>query len=144
MPNLSQILKEEIARVARKELRQATEVLKRSIATLKADRAGQAKKIKALEQRVGSLTRATRKIVPSTEAQDVQPKNRYSARSVAAQRKRLGLSAADYGRLIGVTGQSIYKWEEGTATPRATQKQALASIRGIGKREALARLAQTS
>ena len=32
---------------------------------------------------------------------------RFSARSVKAQRSRLGLSAADYGKLVGVSGLTM-------------------------------------
>jgi DNA-binding transcriptional regulator YiaG len=51
------------------------------------------------------------------------------------------LSAADFGLLIGVSGQSIYKWEDGKVRPRAKQLQAILSLRGLGKREAAERLA---
>ena len=55
-------------------------------------------------------------------------------------RARLGLSAADFGRLVSASGQSIYNWEAGKASPRATQQAAIAAVRGIGKREAAKRL----
>ncbi len=57
-------------------------------------------------------------------------------------RARLGLSAAEFGRLIGASGQSVYNWETGKAVPRASQRAALAAIRGMGKREAGKRLAE--
>jgi hypothetical protein len=41
-----------------------------------------------------------------------------------------------------VTGHTIYKWEHGTSRPRRAQLSALASIRRLGKTEALARLEQ--
>jgi len=56
----------------------------------------------------------------------------------------LGLSAADYGKLIGVTGHTIYSWEKGTSRPRKTQLPVLASIRQMGKKEVHARLEQLS
>ena len=66
----------------------------------------------------------------------------YSQGGLRSQRKRLGLSAADYGKLIGVTGQTIYSWEQETSRPRKQQVARVASLRHLGKREALARLAQ--
>jgi hypothetical protein len=44
--------------------------------------------------------------------------------------------------LLGVSGQSVYKWEHGESRPRAKQLEAIAALRGIGKREAAARLGQ--
>jgi DNA-binding transcriptional regulator YiaG len=67
---------------------------------------------------------------------------RFSARSVRAQRKRLKLSAADYGKLVGVSGLTVYNWESGKAHPRKAQFAAVVAIRGIGKRDALRRLAE--
>ena len=67
-------------------------------------------------------------------------RSRFSAEGLKAHRERLGLSADNYGRLIGVSGLSIYNWEGGKAKPRESSIAALASIRGIGKREAAKRL----
>ena len=57
-----------------------------------------------------------------------------------AQRERLGFSAADYAKLVGVSPVTIYNWEHGKSRPRKEQLAALAAVRGIGKREALAKL----
>jgi DNA-binding transcriptional regulator YiaG len=65
---------------------------------------------------------------------------RFSARSVKAQRARLGLSAADYAKLVGVTQLTVYNWESGKTRPRQEQLASLVSVRGIGKREAQKRL----
>jgi len=72
----------------------------------------------------------------------VEPLNgvRFSVRSVKAQRKRLGLSAEKYAKLVGVAALTIYSWESGKTRPRKAQLAALVAVRGIGKREALKRL----
>ena len=66
--------------------------------------------------------------------------SRFSAKGLKSLRARLGLSAVEFGQLVGASGQSIYIWETGKAVPRASQQASLASIRGIGKREAAKRL----
>jgi DNA-binding transcriptional regulator YiaG len=65
---------------------------------------------------------------------------RFSARSVKAQRARVKLSAANYGKLVGVSGLTIYSWESGKSRPRKQQFARLVAVRGLGKREALAKL----
>ena len=65
---------------------------------------------------------------------------RFAARWVKADRERLGLSAKDYGLLVGVAGLTIYNWEKGKSKPRDKQLAAWAKVRGIGKREAWRRL----
>ncbi len=65
---------------------------------------------------------------------------RYSAKSLQSNRRRLGLSAADYGKLIGVSNKTVYRWESGKARPRKQQIAAYAALRTLGKNEARARL----
>ena len=60
---------------------------------------------------------------------------------MASNRKRLGLSAADFGLLAGASGQSVYAWEQGKARPRGKNLAAIAALRGVGKREVVERLA---
>ena len=66
---------------------------------------------------------------------------RFSAGRVAAERKRLGLSAEDYARLVGVSMVTIYNWEKGlTSRPHGRAAVAWEATVGIGKREARDRL----
>ena len=77
------------------------------------------------------------KTQPSMEAAE---KARFSRSWLKSHRQRLGLSAADYALLVGVSAQTIYNWEQGDSKPRRKQVAALAAVRGFGKREALKRL----
>lgn len=61
---------------------------------------------------------------------------------MASNRKRLGLSAQDFGLLVGATGQSVYQWEQGKSKPRPQNVTAIAALRGLGKRAVVARLAE--
>ena len=69
---------------------------------------------------------------PQAEADEMEGM-RFSARSVKAQRQRLGLSAADYGKLLGVSGLTIYNWEHEKSRPRKAQFAALVAARDLGK-----------
>ena len=77
-----------------------------------------------------------RKPVSVSEAEG----RRFSPGWLKAHRHRLGLAAADYAELVGVSPQTIYNWEHGRSKPRKEQLAALAAIRRIGKREAQRRL----
>jgi DNA-binding transcriptional regulator YiaG len=65
---------------------------------------------------------------------------RFRAGGVKSHRQKLGLSASDYGRLVGVSELSVYHWESGKSRPRPEQLAKLAAVRGLGKREAIKRL----
>jgi DNA-binding transcriptional regulator YiaG len=142
MPNIASVLKEEIARVARKESRGDTQKLKKSSAQYRSDIAALKRRVQALEQMVARLAKASRKAAPAAAADTEEPgtRLRFSAKGLASQRRRLGLSAADVALLLGVSGQSIYKWEDGKARPRASQLPAIATLRGMSKKQALAKL----
>ena len=69
---------------------------------------------------------------------------RFRAAGMASNRKRLGLSAAEFGRLVGASGQSVYLWEQGKAKPRPQYLAAIAALRSAGKKEVAARLAEVA
>jgi len=145
MPNIANVLKSEIARVSRKEARSETEALKKASAEHRRQIAALGRRITELEREIRRLARGTapRKAADEETAED-GPSRRFSAKGFAAQRKRLGLSAQALGALIGVSGQSVYHWESGKTRPRASQIEAIAAVRKMGKREAAARLAELS
>ena len=60
----------------------------------------------------------------------------FNGKAVAAERKRLGLSAADYGELVGVSMLTIYNWEKGKSVPREAALEKWLAVRGIGKAKA--------
>ena len=140
MPNLGSILKDEIRRLARREIRSQVAATKRAAAQHRRDIAELKRLVKSLANRLAFLESQEKKRVskPSTETPSGQV--RFSARWLKAQRERLGLSAADYGKLVGVSSLTIYNWEGGKGKPRREKVAVLAAMRGIGKREALKRL----
>jgi DNA-binding transcriptional regulator YiaG len=135
MPNLGSVLKSEIIRLARKEARLQIEPLKTSNGVLRRDVAELKRQVAVLQREHKGQKKAAA-VAPATEA----TKARFSAKGLRSLRARLGLSAADFGKLAGASAQSIYNWETGKAVPRAKQADALASLRTLGKRAALARL----
>ena len=66
---------------------------------------------------------------------------RFSAKGLASQRRRLGLSADACGLLLGASGQSVYNWEAGKARPRASHLVAIVALRGLSKTQAVEVLA---
>jgi len=140
MANITVVLREEISRLARKEIKNQTEALKKASVEYRKKIAEMRRQISELERKVKFLEKQGPKIIQPKEGEDDNGNFRFSARGLRSNRKRLGLSASDYGKLIGVTGQTVYKWEQEAARPRKQQVAALAGLRRMGKKEALARL----
>ena len=140
MPNIAAILKNEISRVARKEVRAETVALKKVAATYRSEIAALKRRTHALEQQLRHLNKVRAKHAPPASSNESPDKLRFSAKGFASLRRRHGLSASDCGLLVGASSQSIYNWEEGKVRPRAKHLPAIAALRTLGKREAKARL----
>lgn len=142
MPNLSQLLKEEISRLARKEVRAEIESLKKASIQYRSDIAALKRRVAELEKRLGSVARQTARATGRPEPVDGEAApRRFSVKGLKSLRGRLDLSAGDFGAIIGVSAQTIYNWESGATRPRAEQLATLAALRKAGKREILARQA---
>lgn len=144
MTNLANVLKAEVARLARKELRAETEDLKKTVATQKAEIAALKRRTLDLEKALKALMRQAAagaertKLAVSSDSDESHL--RFRAAGMASNRKRLGLNAADFGLLIGATGQSVYLWESGKSKPNRENLASIAALRGAGKREVSAKL----
>ena len=142
MPNIATMLKQEIVRLARREVRQRTDTLKKMSAQYRRDIAELKRRLSELQRKVMPLQKQVLKSVPAQSAEPETEHVRFTAKGLRSQRQRLGLSADNYGKLIGVPAQTIYSWEQETSRPRESQLACIASLRHIGKREAQTRLEQ--
>jgi DNA-binding transcriptional regulator YiaG len=142
MPNIASLLKSEILRLARKEVRNELEGLKKASAQYRAEIAQLKRRVVQLEKQQTRVSKKILKKPEMPEGEESTTRIRYSAKRLAAQRQKLGLSAADMGALLGVSGQTVYHWEAEKNRPRQAQLVAIAALRKLGKREAKARLEQ--
>lgn len=138
MTSLANLLKAEITRLARKEVRALVEPLRKANARHRHELAGLRRQLAEQQRLIAALKRSTGK-APAASS-DPETTARFSAKGLKSLRARLGLSAADFGKLIGVSGQSVFHWESGKTIPRASQKTAIAGVRSLGKRAARDRL----
>lgn len=142
MPNIASLLKEEIARLVRRQLRSETESIKKASSRYRSEIAALKRRIEALEKQISRLERMVPKKAAPAVREESESKLRFKPQGVRAQRTRLGLSAPEMGALMGVSAQTIYNWEAGKSRPRAEQLAIIAVVRKMGKREAKARLDQ--
>jgi len=148
MPNFNIALKNEIARVARKELRDELATLRKSSATLRADVSNLRKQVKALDVTLRTLGRSIAKATPPKPAQpDAAPAREgrkvagvFNPESLLAKRHELGLTQVQMAKLLGVSSLTQYKWESGQAVPRASKLPGILTVLALGKRAALAKL----
>jgi DNA-binding transcriptional regulator YiaG len=139
MPNIASALKQEIARVARREIRRETEATLKAIGSYRHQIAELKRRLAALERQVKSGSKQRRKS-STPDTSNEAPSLRFRPDGLKKHRERLGLSAADAGKIMGVSALSVYKWESGKVRPRGAQLQKIAVLRGLGRREARERL----
>lgn len=137
MTNIASALRSEISRVARKEVRAEIDSLKKAsaqyrgaIAQLRREVAELHKQLKKSDTAAAAESRAAKSV-------DAHTARRFSSTRLAAHRAKLGLSAAAYGKLVGMSGATIFHWEQGKSRPNGEQLQRLAAVRALGKRAAV-------
>ncbi len=136
MPNIATVLKDEIVRLARKEVRKEVEGLKKASVRYRTEIAALKRRVAELEKKHVRLEKkAPKKVIPEAEGEGIT-RHRFSARRFAAQRQKLGVSAGAMGTLLGVSAQSVYNWEAGKSRPRPQQLAGIAALRRLGKRQA--------
>ncbi len=140
MSTLVSALKHEITRLARKEIAAGTAVLRKASAQYRRDIASLKRQTDALSKQVAYLERQEKKRLSKRAPVTSAERKRFSRRGLATHRKSVGLSGADYAKLVGVSAQTIYSWEQGKSRPRVRQLAALVAVRDLGKREAQRRL----
>jgi len=136
MGRMESALRDEIARLARKEVKAVIDPL--------------LKEIKRLKEGQRTLKRATAKGVapakvkpPTLElpTQKAVEEARIGPRWLKALRKRNKISQGQLADLVGVSMSAVGSWEYGIAKPGGENKAKLVALRKMGKREVKALLA---
>ena len=135
MANIASVLKEEITRLARKELRSETESLKKASALYRSEIAALKRRTASLEQQLSRLEKSASKNAVVQVNPEETTKARFTANGFKTLRQRLGLTAEAIGTLLDVSAQTIYSWEAGNTRPREQQMVRIVMLRGMGKRD---------
>lgn len=145
MPNVLQVLKAEIARIARKEARALVSPVKKPSGKLRSFVADLKRRVAALEKANGQLQSRLSKLESSqpAPAESQDKRGWISGKGIRNLRNKLGLTQADFARLVQVSPITVYQWESKSSmlTFRGGTKARVFAVRGIGAREAKQRLA---
>jgi len=147
MSNVVKILKAEIARISKKEAKSATQAIGKSNTWLRKTVADLKKRLVLLEKENKRMVAAMKKYQvaqPERLEQEEGRKARFTSKGINSLRKKLRLSQADFGKLLGTTPHAVYLWEkkDGQLSLRDKTKAAILSVKGLGAREAKEKLAE--
>ncbi len=129
MAKLETVMKEAIARGARRQVRVLVLPLRREVIRLR-------RKVGALQGMLTTLRRdaaALKRLVAA--APPLVRAARLSPRLVRSLRNRLGLSQMALARLVGVSAAAVGHWEAGASTPTGQNRATVVALRKVGKRE---------
>jgi len=145
MPDIARVMREEIARLARKEVKAATEKLHKDNLQLKRTAAEHKRRIAKLERDNRQLLAdAEKRREQAVKVSDEEVEGaRITAKMIQATRKKLGLSQAELAALVEVNPFTVFQWEhkEGRLAFRGDTKAAIVEVRKLTKAEAAERLA---
>ena len=145
MSNVVNVLKEEVARISKREAKSATQAIGKSNTWLRKTVADFKKRLVVLEKENKRLVAVIKKykVEQPEKVEAEEGKNaRLTSKSIRGLRKKLRLSQADFGKLLGTTPHAVYLWEKkiGALNLRDKTKAAILSVRGLGAREAKEKL----
>lgn len=140
MPNIATLLKDEIVRLSKRAARKELEPTLRLSAQQRRHIAALRREVATLKRDLSLLKRKVATGQASRQNEGSGARLRFVAKGFRSHRTRLGLSAAELGKLLGVSAQSIYNWERKISSPGADQLHRIAALRNLGKREARSKL----
>jgi len=123
MGKMESALRDEIARLARKEVKTATDPLNKQIQELKA----QIRKVKRATAK-GAPAQSKTKLDLTASKKEVEA-TRIGPRWIKALRKRHKLSQGGLADLLGISMSAVCSWEYGRARPAGRNREALVALR---------------
>ena len=143
MSTFAKSFKDEVIRLARKEAKAAVAPIRKPSGANRSALADLKRRVASLEKETRRLAALLAKVPQPVVAPAAGEKARITGKGMRSLRRHLRLSAAQFGRLLGITAHGVYLWERknGPLRVRQTTRAAILSIRTLGAREAKARLA---
>ena len=136
MGKLEGMIKSEIVRLAKREIRKIARPLSRDVRSMRSTVSQLRKTVLALQRLTARQESESRKEKVLLEAAPEEvKKSRFSPRLIHTLRKRLGITQKEMATLTGVTVGAIYQWENGIFEPRGQKKGMLVALRKLGRRE---------
>jgi len=142
MAKIESIIKSEIVRLAKHEVRSVYRPIKKEVWALRLKLSNLLKNFTVLDRFAKEATKG-KGTEPKLEASPEEVKaSRLTPQRIAGLRKKLGISQRELGVLVGATTGAILSWEKGKFKPQGEKKAALVALRKIRKRDVRKMLAE--
>lgn len=143
MPNIAGILKSEIQRLAKREIKATVTPLHKAVISLRKEVSALKKALKATAK--NSKVAAVKIAKPAkAEAgeETTTTRVRPTSKTVIGLRQKFGMSQSEFGKLLNVGRITVARWEsqEGKLSLRQSARDAFASVQKLGAKAARAQL----
>jgi DNA-binding transcriptional regulator YiaG len=136
MGKLEGIIKSEIVRLAKREVRKISGPLGRDVRSLKSMVSQFRKAVLALQRITANQQKELEKGKMVLEAPPEEVKeSRFSPRLIRSLRRHLGITQKELAILTGVTVGAAHLWESGQFKPSMKKKAVMVALRKLGRRE---------
>jgi len=147
MTTFSNAFRSEVVRMARKELKPELQGMRKALTSQRSEIAALKREVKALTSQLKAAQRVVKATAAPVEEAPAQARKGgrkwvFKPEALAAKRAELGISAKEMITLLQASPASLNRWETGKSTPRAAQAARIQLVLGLGKRKALALLAE--
>jgi DNA-binding transcriptional regulator YiaG len=130
------IIKSEIVRLAKREVRKISVPLGRDVRFLKSAASQLRKAVLTLQRITAQQQKQLEKGEMLLEAAPEEVKvSRFSPRLIRSLRGHLGLTQKELAILAGVTVGAVHLWESGQFKPSEKKKAVMVALRKLGRRE---------
>ena len=134
MAKIEGVIKSEIQRLAKREIRSTFIPLRREVRAMRLKLSGLSRGIASLNRMAKGLRLGEAK--PKLEATPEEVKaSRLTPDRIRGLRKKLGISMRELGILTGSSLSAVLSWEKGKFKPRGDKKAALVALRKVRKRD---------
>lgn len=142
MPNIANILKSEIQRLAKREVKAATTPLHKLITSLRKDVSSLKKELKVVKSAKATTAKAVKAEAMASGEATTTTLVRPTSKTVIALRNKFGMSQSEFGQLLNVGRITVARWEaqEGKLNLRQSARDAFASVQKLGAKAARAQL----
>ncbi len=136
MAKFETVIKSEMVRLAKREVRKIAVPVSRDVRSLKSAVSQLRKSVLTLQRIAASQEKELGKTRKPLEAAPEEVKiARFSPRLIQSLRKHLRMTQKDLAVLTGVSVGAVHQWEGGQFKPSMKKKAAIVALRKLGRRE---------
>jgi len=136
MAKFEVIIKSEMVRLAKREVRKICVPLGRDVRSLKGTVSQLRKAVSALQRITATQQKELEKgKMPLEASPEEVESSRFSPRLIRSLREHLGITQKELATLTGVTVGAAHLWESGQFKPSMKKKAIMVALRKLGRRE---------